>query len=541
MTVDPEGVWIASLDVGATAAAVAESIAAGGPLAGWRLAVKDNIDVAGWATTAGCPSFSYRPAASAPVVSALVDAGAVVVGKANLDQFATGLTGSRSPYGVGRSALDPTRISGGSSSGSALAVAHGLADVALGTDTAGSGRVPAACNGIVGFKPTPRLLPTDGIVPACRSIDCPSVFTRTVTEARAVLEVLRPGLTPPALDLGRSRLRVGVPDAAAMAHVAPAAQDAFWRSVERLRRAVAIDVAPVDLSAAFAAGDLLYGGAYVAERYHAVGAFIEEHLDDVHPVVRSIILGAKGLTAVDAFDDRYRLEELAAATQLAWRGVDVLLTPTVPDVPTVDEVAADPYGTNAALGRFTTFANLLGLCVTAVPGAPRNDGVPAGVSVVGRGGDDLLTLDVAALLQGEAVAAPGQATGGARVTLAVVGAHLTGQPLNHQLTSRGATLVARTTTSASYRLHALATTPPKPGLVRSVGGAAIEVEVWSLEPAAFGSFVQEIPHPLAIGKVELADGSWVSGFVCEPSGLEGAPDITEHGSWRAYLAATAAA
>lgn len=525
-----DAVWITELgeDVMATTAARADAAA---PLAHLRLAVKDNIDVAHVPTTAGCPAFAYTPTRSAPVVERLVEAGAVVVGKTNLDQFATGLTGSRSPYGVGRSVLDPTLISGGSSSGSAVAVAAGMADVALGTDTAGSGRVPAACNGIVGYKPTPGLLPIRGIVPACRSIDCPSVFTRTVAEARAVLDVLEPGAHPPALDVMRSRLRVGVPDDASLAAVHPAARAAFAASVAALDA----EIVPLDLAPMFAAGDLLYGGAWLAERYHSVGAFIEAHRAEVNDVVAGIILAARSLSATDAFTDRYRLQELAEAAAVRWDGIDVLLTPTVPDVPTVDEVAADPIGTNIALGRFTTFTNLLGYAVTAVPGRQRSDGVPAGLSVVGRGGDDHLTLDVASLVAGEVV--PPATTGHGAVDLAVVGAHLAGEPLNHELSGRGGVLRVRTSTAPVYRLHALPTVPPKPGLVKVPGaGAAIEVEVWSLPVAEFGAFVAGVPAPLAIGKVELDDGREVAGFVCEPAPLADAPDITSYGGWRAYRA-----
>lgn len=495
MSAEPEHVWITRLDADGE----------------WRLAVKDNIDVAGVPTTAACPAFSYVPKASAPVVTRLEAAGATVIGKANMDQFATGLTGARSPYGVVRSALDPSLIGGGSSSGSAVAVAAGLADVALGTDTAGSGRVPAACNGIVGLKPSVGLLPIDGIVPACRSIDCPSIFTRTVAEARRVLEVLAPEVPRPSL-----ASVIAGPDERSLSWCAPAAVDAFRRSL------AGIDVVEIDLDPFFAVGDLLYGGSWVAERYAAVGGFMEAHADECHPVVASIILGGRRFSAADAWRDRYRLDELRSSLP----PFDVLVVPTVPDVPTVDAVLADPVGTNTALGRYTTFVNLLGLCAVSTPGAPRADGVPSGVTVIAPNGHDHVALEVAATIEGDG-----------RVPLCVVGAHLEGQPLHHQLTERRARLVARTTTSADYRLHALHTVPPKPGLARTnSGGAPIEVEVWSLMPEDFGTFVAAIPPPLAIGKVELADGTWVPGFVCEPAALAGAPDITPFGGWRGYVA-----
>ncbi|MEA3018731.1 MAG: allophanate hydrolase, partial [Actinomycetota bacterium] len=277
-----------------------------------------------------------------------------------------------------------------------------------------------------------------------------------------------------------------------------------------------------------------YGGAFVAERYVAVGAFIEEHPDDVHPVVASIILGARSLSAADAFADRYRLTDLAAVATAAMAGIDALLLPTVAHVPTIEEVLADPFATNVALGRYTTFVNLLGMCAVSVPGAPRRDGVPSGVSVIARGGDDHRALNLASIVEGEPVLAAGAPDG--RIPLAVVGAHLEGQPLHHELTRRDARLVARTSTAPTYRLHALRTTPPKPGLVRAPDGAAIEIEVWSLEADAFASFVNDVPAPLAIGKVELADGTWVPGFVCEPGALADAVDITAFGGWRAYRA-----
>ncbi|MDP9440976.1 MAG: allophanate hydrolase [Actinomycetota bacterium] len=532
-------VWITEVEAETVAAALA-AVDPTLPLAGVTLAVKDNIDVAGLPTTAACPAFAYEPAASAPVVQRLVDAGAVVVGKTNMDQFATGLTGSRSPYGVGRSALDRALVSGGSSSGSAVAVASGLAMAALGTDTAGSGRVPAACNGIVGYKPTPGLLPNIGIVPACRSLDCPSVFTPTVQDSRRVLQVLAPTLAPSPLDVEASRLRVGVPDEGSLDLLHPAARAAFAATVASTFTSHGAEVVPVDMTPFFAVGDLLYGGSWVAERYHAVGRFIEAHPHEVNDVVASIILGARRLTAVDAFADRYRLEDLQARCAPSLRNLDVLVTPTVPDVPTVEAVAADPISTNHALGRFTTFVNLLGMAAVAVPGVARTDTVPFGVSILAVAGEDHRALDVASLVQGERIPSPAP-SGTGRARIAVVGAHLDGQPLSHQLIDRGGCLEQRTATASAYRLYALDTVPPKPGLARVVaGGRAVEVEVWLLPLQGFGSFVESVPVPLAIGKVELHDGSWIPGFVCEPFALRGAPDITGYGGWRAYLAATVA-
>lgn len=501
-----------------------------GRLVGMTFAVKDNIDVAGVPTTAACPSYAYTPTASAPVVQRLLDAGATVIGKTNMDQFATGLTGARSPYGVLHSVVDPTRISGGSSSGSAVAVAAGLATFSLGTDTAGSGRVPAACNGIVGLKPTPGLLPIDGIVPACRTVDCPSVFTRTVTDARTILGVLAP-------QLGRGphgTPRLGVPDGTSLSHLVPAARAAFAATID-LAVAAGADVVTVDLAPFLAVGDLLYGGAWVAERYAAVGTFIEVHPEEVHPVVASIILGGRDLTAVRAFEDRYRLDDLTRVCCATIDGLDALLLPTVPHVPTVEEVLADPVGTNVAIGRYTTFVNLLGMCAVSIPGAPRTDGVPAGVSIVARPRDEHRALDIAAIVAGEPVPALPASD---RIPIVVVGAHLEGQHLNHQLTDRGGRLEQRTTTAPSYRLHALETTPPKPGLEWVEQGACIDVEVWSMSPDEFGTFVAAVPPPLAIGTIDLVDGSSLPGFVCEPRGFVGGRDITSYGGWRAYTART---
>ena len=623
-------VWISRVDPGLVEEAC-QAVEARLPLAGCTFAVKDNIDVAGLATTAACPAYAYRPQRSAPVVDILVAAGATVVGKTNMDQFATGLTGTRSPYGTCLSVVDPTRISGGSSSGSAVAVAAGLATFALGTDTAGSGRVPAACNGIVGFKPTPGLLPITGIVPACRSLDCPSLFTRTVGEARRLLDILTawpaaggggvPGpdadhrtasSTGAAAPGAPGRHRVAVPQERFLSAMPAAAQAAFHATVDELRHNGTAAVIEVDLTSFFAVGDLLYGGAWVAERYAAVGAFVSANPSRVNPVVASIIGGARDLTAVQAFQDRYRLEELAAETAAIMGDVDVLITPTVAHVPTVTEVMADPVGANTALGRFTTFANLLRFTAVAVPGVARTDAVPSGVTVLSAAGGDRLALEVAAVISGENTMAPAatpptatpptatpptaarpgtgprtaapescvpssqhrtpagvdgsghrgtdppdtQDHDGDRVAIAVVGAHLEGQPLNHELTDRGARLEQRTTTTACYRLYALATTPAKPGLVRMAGepavaahpadpadgtmaahGAAIEVEVWSLPPTGFAAFVAAVPAPLTIGKVELRDGARVSGFLCEPIAIQSALNITGWGGWRGYLAA----
>ena len=530
-------VWITKVDDEAIARAV-DRVDPALPLAGRTFAVKDNIDVAGLPTTAACPDFAYTPEHDAAVVTTLRAAGAVVAGKTNMDQFATGLNGTRSPHGPCRSVLAPDRISGGSSSGSAVAVAAGMVDFALGTDTAGSGRVPAACNGVVGLKPTVGLLSIAGIVPACQSLDCPSVFTRTVAEARQLLGVLAPAAARNPLDV-RAGVRIAVPDERSLAMLPAEARRAFAATIERIAGAV---VVPIDMDPFFAVGDLLYGGAFVAERYHAVGRFIADHPEATNATVRGIILAGRDFSAVDVFEDLHRLAELSAVTSSVLATVDALITPTVPDVPTIEAVLASPVSTNVALGRFTTFVNLLGLAAVASPGAPRADGVPTGVSVVVGAGRDHLALDIAALVEGEPLTRPSVDVGAGRgrIPLAVVGAHLEGQPLHHQLSDRGACLVLRTSTAPSYRLHALTTVPPKPGLERvdDGSGAPIEVEVWSLAPTDFGAFVESVPAPLAIGKIELSDGTWVPGFVCEAVALRDAHDITSTGGWRNYLRAS---
>lgn len=508
----------------------------GRALWGVPFAVKDNIDVAGMTTTVACPAFAYVAEETAPAVQRLLDAGAVLVGKTNLDQFATGLVGTRSPYGTCHSVLDPALISGGSSSGSAVAVAEGVVGFALGTDTAGSGRVPAAANGIVGIKPSRGLVSTEGVVPACRSIDCVSVFARSVADAAAVLDVLSsppvPNCVPKAAYggstdaiSGQARPRLGVPHPGSW-ELSTAQAQAFTQAVTAL--GAFADVVEIDLSPLLDAGQLLYEGAFLAERLTTIGPLLASDPDAVHPVVRAVVEGGLGSTAADLFADQHRLADMHELMAALWTGddaVDALVCPTVFDVPTIAAVEADPIGVNTALGRWTNGVNLLDLCGVTVPAGTRPDGLPGSVTVIGPAGTDAEVAAVAAR-----VARP-------RVSLAVVGAHLQGLPLNHQLTDRAAYLEVSTRTAPVYRLHALDTVPPKPGMVRVAdGGAAVAAEVWSLDVEAFGSFVAEVPPPLVVGTVELADGRLVKGFLCEPDVLDGAEDITPYGSWRAWLA-----
>lgn len=509
-----------------------------GALHGQLVAVKDNIDVAGVPTTAAFPVDTPPATHTAPCVDRLEAAGAVVVGKTNMDQFATGLVGTRSPYGVVRSAVDPRFVAGGSSSGSAVAVALGHADIALGTDTAGSGRVPAAMNGIVGLKPTRGLVSTAGVVPACRSLDTVSVFARTAAEARLALGVMMgPDARRATRDAGgdlaaTAAPRIGVPHPGALDFFGNDDGPALFRgAVDRLA-ALGAKVVEVDIGPFLEAGALLYGAGWVAERLLAVGDRLRAHPSAADPTVAGIILGAANLTAEDVWRGLHRLEDLCALAAPAWREMDALLLPTAPRAWTPEEVAADPLGTNAVLGHYTNFVNLMDLCALALPAGVGATGAPFGVQLIGPAFSDVLLCDIGVRYEGAPAAG--------RILLAVVGAHLTGQPLNGQLTSRGARLVRQTHTVADYLLYALAGGAiPKPGLVRvdPGQGAAVEVEVWEMDHRALGSFMGDVPPPLAIGTLALDDGSQVKGFLCEPHAVQDAADISSFGGWRAYLAA----
>ncbi|MFC9847057.1 allophanate hydrolase [Streptomyces sp. NPDC060223] len=502
------------------------------PLAGKLFAAKGNIDVAGLPTTAGCPAYAYTPEADAPVVARLRAAGAIVLGTTNLDQFATGLVGTRSPHGAVRNALDPARISGGSSSGSAVAVALGIVDFALGTDTAGSGRVPAAFNGIVGLKPTRGLVPTTGVVPACASLDCVTVFARTLPEAEQALAhmVSPPGRDLPALPQRTpGPWRIAVAGRAQLGELDEGWAEAYEAAVEQLRSTGA-ELRTIDLSPFTEAAAMLYEGAFVAERYTAVGSFVDKLIGEggagLDPTVAGIITRARDIPAHQLYADQDRLAILRTRALAQLGDTDALLLPTAPGHPTLAEVAADPLGANARLGRFTNSTNLFDLAAVAVPAGTVN-GLPFGVMLIGPAFTDERLARIARLLQPQ-------------LRIAVVGAHLSGQPLNGQLLSLGAELERTTTTAPAYRLHALSTTPPKPGLVHiGEGGAAIEAEVWRLPAEGLGRLLAELPRPMTLGRVELADGGHIPGFLCEPSALEGAEDITRYGGWRPYLRAHA--
>ncbi len=530
-----------------------------GPLWGIPFAVKDNIDVAGLPTTCGCPEFAFTPNRSATVVEKLETAGAILIGKTNLDQFATGLVGTRSPYGVPSSVFDPDYISGGSSSGSAVAVAGGLVSFALGTDTAGSGRVPAAFNNIVGLKPTKGLLSARGVVPACRTQDTISIFALTGADAARVLDVASgfdaeepySRAPPRGLDYEPlpNGLRVGVP-VDPLDYCGDTETERLYRlAIERLRglgcEIVAFNFAPFREAAA-----LLYSGPWVAERLAAIKNFAARSPGAINEVVRGIILGAEHISAVAVFEGLYRLAELTRRAEAEWAKMDVLILPTAPTTYKISEVLADPVRLNSNLGLYTNFANLMDLSAIAVPAGFRANGLPVGVTIMGRAFDDARLAVVGDALHRSlddvrlgATSMPLGATPAIatkpskRIEVAVVGAHLTGQPLNWQLTERNARLVRSHRTAPGYSFYALAnTTPAKPGLVYDGKGLGhIEVEIWEMDNAAFGSFVALIPAPLGIGTVKLADGTHVKCFLCEQHAVHDAENITRHGGWRAWL------
>ena len=518
------------------------------PLYGVPFAVKDNIDVAGLATTAACPGFSYQPHQSAEVVRRLVEAGAIVIGKTNLDQFATGLVGVRSPYGAPKNAFDAAFVPGGASAGSAVAVAAGLASFALGTDTAGSGRVPAGFNNVVGLKPTPGLLSTDGVVPACKSLDCVSVFALSCADADAILKIVaEPQAAPP---IGKA-FRFGVLRQADAEFFGDDAYAALYlRAVSRLKTlggtAVEIDYAPFRDAAG-----LLYGGPWVAERTAAVGAFMEAADDTagVWPVTRDIVLSGQEYSAVDAFEGQYELSDLKSAALAQMAGLDFIALPTAPTIYRVADLEREPVLFNSHLGHYTNFVNFFGLSALALPAGFRRDGMPFGITLIGAAHHERSLLAFGARWQREVPLPLGKTTSQLpaashdpvvaedRVSIAVVGAHMSGLPLNGQLTELGGRLESRAKTAPVYRFYALPGSPPRrPGMVRvAKDGGAVELEVWSLPTTAVGSFLRKIPAPLGLGTVTLADGSGVPGFLCESHATAGAEDITSLGGWRAYL------
>jgi allophanate hydrolase len=534
------------------------------PLYGIPFAVKDNIDVAGMPTTAACPAFSYIPSESATVVTKLEQAGAILIGKTNMDQFATGLVGTRTPYGICSSVFDSRYISGGSSAGSAVAVASGLVSFALGTDTAGSGRVPAMFNNLVGLKPTRGALSTHGVVPACRTLDCVSIFAETARDANLVLtsasgfDTNDPYSRQPQVGAGASPwsggkpFRFGIPTEDLLKFYDDTYNPALYKAAVLQLASLGGIAVEFDLTPFLQAAQLLYNGPWVAERYAAISTFIASHKSDMDPTVAKIISSAANYSAVDVFEAAYQLESLRRTTAAAWQIFDFMLLPTAPRTFTINEVAENPIERNSTLGRYTNFVNLLDLAAVALPAGMRPDGLPFGVSIISQAFTETSLLQVADMLHRKVAKTLGGSNRQLALTpnlppsmpphgcllMAVVGAHLTGQPLNWQLTQRGGRLLKTCKTSVQYKFYALKnTTPPKPGLVRVPGfqGPGIEVEVWALPEDTVGSFVDGVPQPLSIGTLELEDSTLVKGFLVEPTGTDEALEITELGGWRQYL------
>lgn len=544
--------WIARFDsdtLRAAAAVIDARVAAGEPLplAGVPFAVKDNIDVAGIDTTAACPSFAFRPAASAAVVERLLAAGAICIGKTNLDQFATGLNGSRSPHGAPRNVYNRAYVSGGSSSGSAVAVAAGLVAFALGTDTAGSGRVPAAFNHLIGLKPSRGRWSARGVVPACRTLDCVTVLTSTVADAALVDDIVA-GFDPAdaysvaVSDVPRAARRIGVPLPDQRIWFGDVESERLFDRASACLVASGAELVEIDMAPLNEAARLLYGGPWVAERTAALEAVIAADPADFDPVVREVVSAGLEMRAVDLFNGIYRLAELRRLADTMWQTIDMLCLPTTGSTYRVAEMRAAPIALNSNLGAYTNFVNLLDMAAIAVPAGARDNGTGFGITLIAPAGTDRALMAAGqSYLDSAKLAAPpplDMEDVMQTVKLAVVGAHLKDMPLHWQLTSREAKFLAATHTAPAYRLYAMANTaPPKPALVHvGDGGASIAVELYELDVAAFGSFVAEVPPPLAIGTVTLSDGSSVKGFVAEPRAIIGADDITALGGWRAYIA-----
>jgi allophanate hydrolase len=530
------------------------------PLWGIPFAVKDNIDVAGMPTTAACPDYEYRPEKDATVVALLRAAGAIPIGKTNLDQFATGLVGVRSPYPIPKNAIDPKLVPGGSSSGSAVATAQGIVSFALGTDTAGSGRIPAGLNNIVGLKPTVGALSTTGVIPACRTLDCVSIFALTVDDAYRVFSVVaKPDATDaysrdmPAKGFGARPpvLRVGVPAKADRQFFGDAVMETAYEDALAGLKSLGCELVEVPFGDFYAVANLLYEGAWVAERYAAVKEFFDAHEASFHPVTRRIYGGAKSLSAADAFEGFYALQAFKQKLAPVIASVDLFCVPTAPTHYTVEDLAKEPIRENSRLGTYTNFVNLLDMCGIAVPTGTRSDGLPASVTLLAPAGKDGLAATLARQIHAttglklgatgwpQPAQQPAAALESAGIPLVVVGAHISGMPLNPQLRAAGASFDRAVATTPDYRLYALPDqSPPKPGLIRALNGdgVSIETEVWRLPPAAFAAFIDAIPAPLGIGTVTLADGTSAKGFLAEAAGLKGATDISAFGGWRAYCA-----
>ncbi|MER8652880.1 allophanate hydrolase [Mesorhizobium sp. M1121] len=528
-------------------------------LYGVPVAVKDNIDALGFPTTAACPAFSYMPTADSTAVERLRAAGAIIIGKTNLDQFATGLVGVRSPYGIPRNPIRKDLIPGGSSAGSATAVSAGLVPLSLGTDTAGSGRVPAMLNNIVGLKPSLGMVSTAGVVPACRTLDCVSVFALTVDDAALALAVMAgPDVADPfsrdrplgAVTPLPSNLRLGVPRRGQLIFFGDKESEAAFEDALRRWTSLGASLVEFDLDPFYETARLLYEGPWVAERYLVVRSLLASAPDSIHPLTREITAAGARISAAETFSAFYRLQGLRRVAELTFVNLDAIVLPTTPTVYSTAQVLANPIELNSRLGTYTNFVNLLDLCGLALPAAMQPCGVPFGVTLLAPAGRDAMlvsigrvfhadtTLSVGARGAAQPPLAPLAASSSDEIPIAVVGAHLSGMALNDELKTLNGRLIETTRTARDYKLYALHTTPPKPGMLRVEAGmgTAIEIEIWSLSVSGFGKFVNAIPPPLSIGTVKLADGRNVKGFIVEPEELGGAHDITAYGGWRAYMA-----
>jgi allophanate hydrolase len=535
------------------------------PLYGVPVAVKDNIDVLGLPTTAACPGFAYSPTHDATSVARLRAAGAIVIGKTNLDQFATGLVGVRSPYGIPNNPMRGDLIPGGSSSGSAVAVSAGLVPLALGTDTAGSGRVPAMLNNIVGLKPSLGLISTAGVVPACRTLDCVSIFALTVDDAMTALAAMagpdgadpfsqqRP-LAP--INAFPGSLRLGVPRPGQLIFFGDKAAEKAWGDAVARWTALGATLVECDLEPFYETARLLYEGPWVAERYLVIRNLLASSPDAIHPVTREITAAGSRLTAADTFAALYRLQALRRIAGRALANIDALVLPTAPTAYSTAQVLANPIELNSRLGTYTNFVNLLDLCGLALPASIRPDDIPFGITLLAPAGHDAQLASLGRVFHADTKLAMGSrnlpqpplaalTTGvrGDEIAIAVVGAHLSGMALNGELRALGGRLLQAAATAPDYKLYALkGTTPPKPGMLRvkAGSGSSIQLELWALSAAAFGKFVAAIPPPLSIGTIRLADGSGVKGFLVEPAAIGGARDISAFGGWRAFMAEAAA-
>jgi allophanate hydrolase len=548
----------------AEAEALAAKDAAQLPLYGIPVAVKDNIDVAGLPTTAACPAFSYMPAYDATSVARLRAAGAIMIGKTNLDQFATGLVGVRTPYGIPKNPMRGDLVPGGSSSGSGVAVSAGLVPLALGTDTAGSGRVPAMLNNIVGLKPSLGLVSTAGLVPACRTLDCVSVFALTVDDAMTALRTMAgpDGADPYSLNRPLAQmsafpqhLRLGVPRAGQLIFFGDKASEAAFSEAVKRWTALGATLVEFDLEPFYETARLLYEGPWVAERYLVIRNLLASSPEAIHPVTREIIIAGARLSAADTFAALYRLQGLRKIAERAFAAVDALVLPTAPTVYSTAQVLANPLELNSRLGTYTNFVNLLDLCGLALPAAIRPDDIPFGITLLAPAGQDARLASIGRVFHADTKLPMGArqlpqpplaqlpvGVSGDEIAIAVVGAHLSGMALNGELKALGGRLLEAACTAPDYKLYALATTPPKPGMLRVEAGAgsSIELELWAMPAAAFGNFVAAIPPPLSIGSIRLLDGRSVKGFIVEAADVTGARDISASGGWRAFVAEAAA-